>query len=124
MVNSGKAWNQAPVQLYPTSSTTSGMSFVAIQQLQLEQIVEHNKDKRSLLEIQEEEKALQQEADFLAWWSAEEDRIRLETELAAAPQDARPKPTKKKADQTGNRVVRGNRARGVGGSSRKRVEAS
>jgi hypothetical protein len=103
------------------------MSFVAIQQLQLEQIAGHTKDKRSLLEIQEEEKALQQEADFLAWWTAEENRVRLEAEIAAAPQDARRKVTKereKKADQTGNRVARADRGREVGGSNRKRNEAS
>jgi len=100
------------------------MSFVAIQQLQLEQVAGHIKDKRSLREIQEEEKALQQEADFLAWWSAEEERIRLEAEIAAAPQDGRPKPTKKKADQMGNRAARSNRGRGFGGSNRKRIEAS
>ena len=123
MVSSGKAWSQAPVQLYSTPSPMSGMSFVAIQQLQLEQVAGHTKDKRSLREIQEEEKALQQEADFLAWWSAEEDRIRLEAEIAAAPQDARPKSTKK-ADHVGNRVARSSRTRGVGGSTRKRIEAS
>jgi inhibitor of Bruton tyrosine kinase len=93
------------------------MSFVAIQQLQLEQVAGHSKEKRSLREIQEEEKALQQEADFLAWWTAEEERIRLEAEIAAAsPQVARPRPTKergRKADQIGNRAARGSRGRGV-----------
>lgn len=37
------------------------------------------KDKRSLRDIQEEERARQQEADFLRWWAAEEERVRLET---------------------------------------------
>lgn len=37
-----------------------------------------SKDKRSLRDIQEEEKAHQQEADFLKWWAKEEERVRLE----------------------------------------------
>lgn len=118
---SGKAWNQAPVP-HRTPSPTSGMSFVAIQQLQLEQVAGHSKDKRSLREIQEEEQSLQQEADFLAWWAAEEERIRLETEIVAVSHDARPKVMKergKKVDQTGNQVVRDNRRRAVRGSGRK-----
>jgi inhibitor of Bruton tyrosine kinase len=109
IVSSGKAWNQAPVQPLPTPSPSS---FAAIQQLQLEQVAGPRKEKRSLREIQEEEKALQQEADFLAWWTAEEERIRLEAEGAAA-QVALPKPTKerrRKADQVG----RGSRSRGLG----------
>jgi hypothetical protein len=95
------------------------MSFVAIQQLQLEQIAGHSKDKRSLLEIQEEEKALQEEADFLVWWTAEEERIRLETDITAVQRDVRQKQTRergKKADQAGNR---GGRGRGVKGSIRR-----
>lgn len=36
------------------------------------------KDKRSLRDIQEEERARQQEADFLKWWAAEEERVRFE----------------------------------------------
>lgn len=36
-----------------------------------------SKDKRSLRDIQEEERARQQEADFLKWWAAEEERVRL-----------------------------------------------
>lgn len=37
-----------------------------------------SKDKRSLRDIQEEERARQQEDDFLKWWTAEEERVRLE----------------------------------------------
>lgn len=36
------------------------------------------KDKQSLRDIQEEERAHQQEADFLKWWAEEEERVRLE----------------------------------------------
>lgn len=127
MGSSGKAWNQAPVQPHPTPSPTPGMSFIAIQQLQLEQIAGHSKDRRSLREIQEEESALQQEADFLVWWTAEEERIRLETEITAIPQDVRQKQTKEqghKADQAGNRVSRGSRGRGVKGTIRRGYKAS
>lgn len=115
MANSGKAWNQAPIQ-EPSTPPTSGMSFVAIQQLQLEQVIGHSKDKRSLREIQEEEQALQQEADFLAWWTAEEERVRLEAEIAV-PQNPQPKPTKK-----GKKAS--SRGRGDGGPGRKKNEAS
>jgi len=41
------------------------------------------KDKRSLREIQEEEHALQAEADFLIWWTAEEERVQQEAEAEA-----------------------------------------
>jgi hypothetical protein len=37
-------------------------------------------DKRSLLEIQEEEQARQAEDDFLKWWAAEEERVKLESQ--------------------------------------------
>jgi len=91
------------------------MSFAAIQQLQLEQVAGHIRDKRSLREIQEEEKALQQEADFLVWWTAEEERIRLEAEITTVSPVVRLKQTKRrepKVDQAGSRVSRGARGRG------------
>jgi len=53
------------------------MSFLAIQHSQQAQVAPP-KDKHSLREIQEEEHALQAEADFLIWWTAEEDRIQQE----------------------------------------------
>ena len=58
------------------------MSFAAIQQAQQEQGAPV-RDKRSLKEIQEEERDLQAEADFLVWWTAEEERLRLEAEAMA-----------------------------------------
>ncbi|KAG6862478.1 hypothetical protein C0995_000024 [Termitomyces sp. Mi166 len=85
---SGKAWALPPSQ--PTISAvqpTTGMSFLAIQQLELDRLASDGaagKDKRSLREIQEEEAALQAEADFLAWWTAEEERIKLERQAAEA----------------------------------------
>lgn len=78
------------------------MSFTAIQlsQAQAEQeVTPSKKDKRSLLQIQEEERARQAEEEFLRWWSAEEERVKAEelaTEalLAAGPPK---KPRKPKA---------------------------
>lgn len=67
------------------------MSFIAIQQLQLEQEATGapKKDKRSLKEIQEEEHAKQVEDDFLKWWAAEEERMREEEAQAAGGRDKR-----------------------------------
>ena len=56
------------------------MSFAAIQLSQAEQDAPPPKDKRSLVEIQEEERARQVEEDFLRWWTAEEERLRQERE--------------------------------------------
>lgn len=56
------------------------MSFIAIQQLQLDQGFAPINDKRSLREIQEEEQARQAEDDFLRWWAVEEERVKLELE--------------------------------------------
>ncbi|KAJ7085719.1 hypothetical protein B0H15DRAFT_846085 [Mycena belliarum] len=93
-----KAWTQpppAPAAAAPSSPTpVSGVSFVAIQQLQLEQGTSSGRDKQSLREIQEEEKARQDEADFLKWWAAEEERVKLEAEAAARPRDV-PKSTRR-----------------------------
>ena len=54
------------------------MSFVAIQQLQLDQGFAPVSDKRSLREIQEEQQARRVEDDFLKWWAAEEERVKQE----------------------------------------------
>jgi hypothetical protein len=59
------------------------MSFAAIQKLQLEQATPQAKDKRSLRDIQAEEEARRQEDDFLRWWAAEEESVRLESEAMA-----------------------------------------
>jgi hypothetical protein len=106
---SGKAWNQLHAhQSSSVSSLTPGASFVAIQQLELEQVAGYGESKRSFLEIQEEERALQQEAEFLAWWTAEEERIKLEAEINTPPQNTPPKQTKKRAakNQIGMETVR------------------
>ncbi|KAA1470069.1 hypothetical protein DENSPDRAFT_797206 [Dentipellis sp. KUC8613] len=84
----GNAWQPPPVQPVVQSSGPGGgpaLSFAAIQQAQREQEAASGKDMRSLKEIQEEERALQVEADFLKWWTAEEERLRQEE---AAVQEA------------------------------------
>ncbi|KAF5316733.1 hypothetical protein D9619_006824 [Psilocybe cf. subviscida] len=108
----GKAWAQPTTQLLPTPSVgpTRGISFVAIQHAQQEQTMPVV-DKRSLREIQEEEHALQEEADFLKWWTAEEERIRREEEQALAlaqaasakPSNANKKGRKKEKERRKNR---------------------
>ncbi|TFY58443.1 hypothetical protein EVJ58_g6418 [Rhodofomes roseus] len=101
-VSSGSVWTLPPVQPVVQSSTTTGMSFVAIQELQREQDRGPDKDKRSLLQIQEEEQARQAEEDFLRWWTAEEARLKAEEQGvpqgSQRPQKSRkPKPSKPKA---------------------------
>jgi len=59
------------------------MSFAAIQYSQQEQLLASPaNDKRSLREIQEEEQALEAEANFLKWWTAEEERVQEALVLA------------------------------------------
>ncbi|KAJ7864863.1 hypothetical protein B0H14DRAFT_2735954 [Mycena olivaceomarginata] len=95
-VSSGnKAWTQPPPAPVATpSSPASGISLVAIQQLQLEQGTSSGKDKRSLREIQEEETARQAEEDFLKWWASEEERVKAEAEASSRPRDV-PKPPRR-----------------------------
>lgn len=79
----GPAWTLPPVQPVVDSSPlgpNQSLSFAAIQQLQLDQGFVPALDKRSLLEIQEEEQARQAEDDFLKWWAAEEERVKLESQ--------------------------------------------
>ncbi|ESK92025.1 btb domain and ankyrin repeat protein [Moniliophthora roreri MCA 2997] len=78
--SNAKAWVSAPTHQPLPPSLTAGMSFMAIQQLELEQGVASGKDKRSLTDIQKEEQDRRQEEDFLKWWEAEEERVRQETE--------------------------------------------
>jgi hypothetical protein len=62
------------------------MSFAEIQQLQSQpdNTAARTKERRSLRDIQAEEAELQAEAEFMKWWTAEEERIRLENEAVAA----------------------------------------
>ncbi|KAF9456753.1 hypothetical protein BDZ94DRAFT_1345506 [Collybia nuda] len=104
---SGKAWNQPSVTSAATSSpSTSGMSLLAIQQLELAQIAGAGKEKRSLREIQEEEKSLQEEADFLTWWTAEEARIKAEIEAATIATASQKVRSMQSTKRSGKKVVR------------------
>ncbi|KAF9527809.1 hypothetical protein CPB83DRAFT_894990 [Crepidotus variabilis] len=82
--SNSKAWVSPSVQPTPKASpsTTSGMSFAEIQDSQKKQ-VPPVMDKRTLKEIQEEEQSLQAEADFLKWWTAEEERVKEEAQALA-----------------------------------------
>jgi hypothetical protein len=90
-VHSGAAWTLPPVQPLIESSppgSSKTISFTAIQQLQIDQGFVPTHDKRSLLEIQEEEQARRAEDDFLKWWAAEEERVRMDAQVSSHPQVA------------------------------------
>ncbi|OSX64580.1 hypothetical protein POSPLADRAFT_1073959 [Postia placenta MAD-698-R-SB12] len=95
-VSSGSVWTPPPVQpVVQASSSTSAMSFAAIQELQREQ---NNpaKDKRSLVHIQEEERARQIEEDFLKWWATAEARLQEEQKASSSTAQAASRPRKSK----------------------------
>lgn len=96
------------------------MSFAAIQELQREQDSAPAKDKRSLKEIQAEEREKQVEADFLKWWTAEEERMRMEQVVASSEQQQqRPKAQKERGRGRGGKGPGPASASGSGG---KKVE--
>lgn len=108
------AWTLPPVQpsVQPSASLAaapaSGMSFVAIQELQREQGGRGKEKMRSLKEIQEEEQARRVEAEFLAWWAAEEERLRVEQEgggppVQGAPSSRRAKGKRKEGGKDGSK---------------------
>ena len=81
------------------ASSSAPISFAEIQQLQSQPdntVAMAKKERRSLRDIQAEEAELQAEAEFMKWWTAEEERIRLENEAIAAsllePQKPQPQP--------------------------------
>ncbi|KAG2078351.1 hypothetical protein BDR04DRAFT_1086572 [Suillus decipiens] len=98
VLNTGAAWTLPPVQPVVQSSVaeSSSLSFAEIQRLQLLQGMPALKDKRSLVEIQEEERAIQQEADFMKWWAAEEARTQAEAHRAPETKTQRATPSKSK----------------------------
>ena len=66
-------------------SAAAVTSFAAIQRAQEADGAPRKKaPQRSLVEIQEEERARQVEQDFLRWWAAEEERLRAEEAATAA----------------------------------------
>ncbi|KAL5492938.1 hypothetical protein ACEPAI_4386 [Sanghuangporus weigelae] len=92
-----KAWNTMQVSSAPAPPENAPMSttppsFLAIQQQQQDQNAGSTRVKKSLLEIQAEEqarvaeeRAIQEEIEFMRWWAAEEDRIRRETQAQPGP---------------------------------------
>ncbi|KAF8264440.1 hypothetical protein EI94DRAFT_1738425 [Lactarius quietus] len=88
---SGKAWTLPSAE--PISRSSSGgapISFAEIQQLQSQPAQAAN-ERHSIRDIQAEEAELQAEVEFMKWWTAEEERIRLENEAVAASLLAQPK---------------------------------
>lgn len=74
-----------PVEAAPsTSPSTSGASFATIQRQQQQQVPNKAIPKKSLLEIQREEEEHRVETDFISWWNAEEERLRLQSQAQAA----------------------------------------
>ena len=65
------------------------MSFAEIQAMQRVQETASTRDRRSLRQIQEEERARTEEEQFLRWWAEEEERVRLEQLVTASPARAR-----------------------------------
>ncbi|KAI9440915.1 hypothetical protein H4582DRAFT_1811180 [Lactarius indigo] len=80
-VKRGRCRLRSPVERQ--SSTGAPVSFAEIQQLQSRPTQVAN-ERRSLKDIQAEEAELQAEVEFMKWWTAEEERIRLENEAVAA----------------------------------------
>ncbi|KIY50975.1 hypothetical protein FISHEDRAFT_38071 [Fistulina hepatica ATCC 64428] len=75
---SASAWTSPPAE---PATRTVGMSFAEIQQAQLHQrSASVVGPRKSLREIQDEEWALQREAEFLKWWEEEERRVKEEME--------------------------------------------
>jgi hypothetical protein len=63
-------------------------------------------ERRSLRDIQAEEAELQAEVEFMKWWTAEEERIRLENEAIAASllqQQQQPPPPKRQQHRGGGK---------------------
>lgn len=79
-------WTLPSVEPVFQPSSSSPISFAEIQQLQSQpsNTTTKAKERQSLRDIQAEEAELQAEAEFMKWWTAEEERIRLENEALAA----------------------------------------
>ncbi|KAG0701289.1 hypothetical protein DFH29DRAFT_927750 [Suillus ampliporus] len=122
--NTGAAWTLPPVQpVVQPSVASSSLSFAEIQQLQLLQDMPAPKDKRSLVEIQEEERAVQLEADFMKWWAAEEARMQAEAyraseALRAPPSRSKDQRGKKKSHSARPKPGEAHPAQGFGRSSK------
>ena len=83
MLHSGNVWLLPPAEPVSQPSPSVPISFAEIQQLQSRPHIAAKEEHRSLRDIQAEETELQAEAEFMKWWTAEEERIRLENEAIA-----------------------------------------
>lgn len=79
----GNVWSLPSVEPVCQPSSSVPISFTEIQQMQ-SQPSNTTKERQSLRDIQAEEAELQAEVEFMKWWTAEEERIRLENEAIAA----------------------------------------
>ncbi|KAF8325428.1 uncharacterized protein EI90DRAFT_3072829 [Cantharellus anzutake] len=84
------AWSAPPPEPpFPPPEALTDVSLVNIQEQQTIQRAYEQRPKLSFLDIQREEEELQTEVNFLKWWTAEEERIRLEADrssgLACSP---------------------------------------
>ena len=79
----GNVWSLPSVEPVCQPSSSVPISFTEIQQMQ-SLPSNTTKERQSLRDIQAEEAELQAEAEFMKWWTAEEERIRLENEAIAA----------------------------------------
>jgi inhibitor of Bruton tyrosine kinase len=79
-------WTLPSVEPVYQPSSSAPISFAEIQQLQSQpgNTTIKSKERQSLRDIQAEEAELQAETEFMMWWTAEEERIRLENEAMAA----------------------------------------
>lgn len=95
----------------PVVESSSSSSFASIQAQQMNAGVRIPKGKQSLLEIQTQEKERQAEEDFMKWWAAEEERMRLGGEGGAGGEASTASPSKRgRGSRSGGR----GRGRGVG----------
>jgi hypothetical protein len=96
------------------------MSFVAIQDSQKQ--TQSVKDIRSFREIQEEEQSLQIEADFLKWWTAEEERVKHEALALTESENALNSSPKKGRNRRKGTEAKGNPELGSTGGGSSQLE--
>ena len=65
--------------LLKSAQQLAAISFVAIQQQERDRATAPSKPKQSLREIQQEEREMQAETEFMKWWQAEEMRLKAES---------------------------------------------
>jgi hypothetical protein len=116
----GNVWTLPSVKPVRRPSLSAPISFAEIQQLQSQpnSTAGSAKERQSLRDIQAEEAELQAEAEFMKWWTAEEERIRLENEAIAAsllqPQRQQQRPYGRRNKKSAAATAEGESAPGPG----------